>query len=239
VPEQSEHLSIAAASNLVFALEALDTEFAAANPGVKMTSSTASSGSLVAQIVHGAPYDVFLSADRAFADALVKQGEARSGGVSTFAFGRLVFWTVRPGVGVADVAAAVRSPAVVKLAVANVETAPYGRAAKQALQRLGAWEEALPKLVVGENISQAAQFVETGNADAGFVALSIVVLPRLKERGLWKELPPSLYDPLEQCAVLTVRGSANPAAARYVTFLKCPAARRILESFGYGIPAAL
>jgi molybdate transport system substrate-binding protein len=150
-----------------------------------------------------------------------------------------VFWTVRPGVGVADVAAAVRSPAVVKLAVANVETAPYGRAAKQALQRLGAWEEALPKLVVGENISQAAQFVETGNADAGFVALSIVVLPRLKERGLWKELPPSLYDPLEQCAVLTVRGSANPAAARYVTFLKCPAARRILESFGYGIPAAL
>jgi molybdate transport system substrate-binding protein len=89
---------------------------------------------------------------------------------------------------------------------------------------------------MGENISQTAQFVETGNADAGFVALSIVISPRLKGRGRWTEVPEALHEPLEQCAVITTRGSANPAATRYVAFLNSPAARAILEAFGYGIP---
>jgi molybdate transport system substrate-binding protein len=229
-------LSVAAAANLVYALDALNAEFGKTAPEIAVTSATGASGSLVAQIAHGAPYDVFLSADRGFAQALVNAGNADAKSLSTFAVGRLVLWTTRAAVDVSDVAGAVRSPLVRKLAVANVDTAPYGRAAQQALKALGAWGDAQPKIVMGENISQTAQFVETGNADAGFVALSIVISPRLKGRGRWTEVPEALHEPLEQCAVITTRGSANPAATRYVAFLNSPAARAILEAFGYGIP---
>jgi molybdate transport system substrate-binding protein len=231
-------LSVAAAANLVYALDALNTEFARSAPEVAVTSATGASGSLVAQIAHGAPYDVFLSADRGFAEALVSAGNGDAKSLSTFALGRLVLWTTREGIDISDIAAAVRSPRVRKLAVANVDTAPYGRAAKQALRSLGAWDAAEAKVVVGENISQTAQWIETGNADAGFVALSIVISPRLKGRGRWTEVPAALHEPLEQCAVITTHGSANPAAARYVAFLHSPAARAILEAFGYGIPPA-
>jgi molybdate transport system substrate-binding protein len=230
-------LSIAAAANLVYALDALDAEFAKAAPAVTVTSATGASGSLVAQIEHGAPYDVFLSADPDFPRALVKAGQADAGSLSAFAVGRLVLWTTEAGVDVSDIAAAVRNPAVRKLAIANVTTAPFGRAAKEALEKLGAWADARPKLVVGENISQTAQFVDTGNADAGFVALSIVVSPKLRGKGRWTEVPAGLYGSLEQCAVITAHGSSNPAAARYITFLHSSSARAILRQFGYGIPA--
>jgi len=229
-------LSIAAAANLVYALDALDAEFAKTVPNVTVTGATGASGSLVAQIEHGAPYDIFLSADPDFPRALVKAGQADAGSLSAFAVGRLVLWTTEAGVDVSDIAAAVRSPAVKRLAVANAATAPFGRAAKEALQRLGAWDDAQPKLVVGENISQAAQFVDTGNADAGFVALSIVISPKLRDKGRWTEVPAGLYGSLEQCAVITAHGASNPAAAEYIAFLRCPAAREILRKFGYGIP---
>jgi molybdate transport system substrate-binding protein len=235
-PAGPDALSVAAAANLVYALDALDAEFKREDPGTVLTSATGASGSLVAQILHGAPYDIFLSADRSYADALVKAGQADPRSLRVFAVGRLVLWTTKEGIGLSDVAAAVRNPLVRRLAIANTGTAPYGRAAEQALKALGAWDDAGPKLVTGENISQAAQFVETGNADAGFVALSIVVSPKLKEKGRWVEVAPSLYEPLEQCAVITAHGASNPAAARYVGFLASPAARRILEGFGYGMP---
>jgi molybdate transport system substrate-binding protein len=143
---------------------------------------------------------------------------------------------MKPGLELSSVASAVRDPAVQKLAIANVETAPYGRATKQVLEKLGAWTDAQPKLVTGENISQTAQFVETGNADAGFVALSLVMSPKLKDKGRWLEVDASLHAPLEQGAVLTNRGSTNPAAAEYLAFLGSPAAKKILQAFGYSIP---
>jgi molybdate transport system substrate-binding protein len=229
-------LSVAAAANLVYALDALDAEFAKAAPVVVVTSATGASGSLVAQIEHGAPYDVFLSADADFPRALAKAGQADAGSISAFAVGRLVLWTTEAGIDVSDISAAVRSPSVKRLAIANVATAPFGRAAKEALQRLGAWDDARPKLVIGENISQAAQFVGTGNADAGFVALSIVVSPKLRDKGRWTEVPAGLYGPLDQCAVITAHGATNPAAARYIAFLHSAAAQAILREFGYGIP---
>lgn len=235
-PAAPATLSIAAAANLVYALDALNAEFAKSAPAVTVTSATGASGSLVAQIEHGAPYDIFLSADPDFPRALVKAGQAGAASLSAFAVGRLVLWTTEAGIDVSDIAAAVRSPAVKRLAIANVATAPFGRAAKEALERLGAWDEARPKLVVGENISQTAQFVDTGNADAGFVALSIVVSPKLRAKGRWTEVPAGLYGSLEQCAVITAHGSPNPAAARYIAFLHSPSARAILQQFGYGIP---
>jgi molybdate transport system substrate-binding protein len=235
-PAAPATLSIAAAANLVYALDALDAEFAKSMPGVTVTSATGASGSLVAQIEHGAPYDIFLSADPDFPRALVKAGQADAGSLSAFAVGRLVLWTTEAGIDVSDISAAVRSPSVKRLAIANVATAPFGRAAKEALEKLGAWDDAEPKLVVGENISQTAQFVDTGNADAGFVALSIVVSPKLRDKGHWTEVPANLYGSLEQCAVITAHGSANPASARYIAFLHSPSARTILQQFGYGIP---
>lgn len=233
----SQPLSVAAAANLSFALKALDEEFAKERPDITVTAATAASGDIVAQIEHGAPYDVFLSADLHFAQVLTKSGAADPKSLTVFAIGRLVLWTTKLGVSVDDVAATVRDPKVLKLAIANADTAPYGRAARQALQKLGAWADAQPKLVVGESISQATQFVETGNADAGFTALSVVLSPKLKGKGRWTEVPESLYDPLEQGAVITVHGAQNSAAQQFVAFLRGPDARRILEDFGYRIPS--
>ena len=232
----AQALSVAAAANLGFALKALDEEYSKEQPDVTVTASTAASGDLVAQIEHGAPYDVFLSADVHFAQVLAKSGAADPKSMTFFAIGRLVLWTTKPGLAVDDVAATVRDPRVMRLAIANTETAPYGRAAHQAMEKLGAWADAQPKLVVGESISQATQFVETGNADAGFVALSVVLSPKLRGKGTWSEVSPSLYDPLEQGAVITLHGAQNPAAQSFLAFLHGDAARKILQDFGYRIP---
>jgi molybdate transport system substrate-binding protein len=230
-------VSVAAAANLSFALEALDAEFRREHPEVTLTSMTGASGDIVAQVEHGAPYDVFLSADLHFPQVLVAAGKADPKTLTTFAVGQLVLWTTRDGLDLSDVAAVVHNPAVQKLAIANVTTAPFGRAAKQALEKLGLWADAQPKLVIGESISQATQFVSTGNADAGFVALSVVLAPKLKGKGHYVAIPAPLYGPLDQGAVVTAQGAGNPVAGQFVAFLRGPEARGILASFGYLIPA--
>ena len=150
--------------------------------------------------------------------------------------GRLVLWTTKTEIEVKSVSDTVRNPAVKKIAIANRDTAPDGRAAQQARDKLGAWADAQLKLVVGENITQTAQFVETGNADAGFVARSLVRAPRLKNRGRWLEVPADLYAPLDHGAVLTQRGAKNPVARKCLEFLSSDAAKKILRDFGYGVP---
>jgi molybdate transport system substrate-binding protein len=232
----ADAVSIAGAANLVYALDALNAEFRKSSPATAVTVTTGASGNLVAQIKNGAPFDVFLSADLDYPRALAASGHAQAKSLVTFAVGRLVLWTMKADLEVDDVATTVRSPSVRKLAIANADSAPYGRAAKQAMEQLGAWTEAQPKLVIGENISQTTQFVSTGNADAGFVALSVVLSPALKNMGRWSEVPSTLYTPLEQGAVLTTRGATNPAAQRYLEFLRSEAAKKILHDYGYGIP---
>jgi len=232
----AETVSLAAAANFVYALDALNAAFKKSAPDVAVTVATGASGSLVAQIRNGAPYDLFLSADLDFPQALVKSGHAEARSLTTFATGRLVLWTTKPAVVLDSVTTAVRSDAVRRLAIANVDSAPYGRAAKQALEKLGVWGDVQPKLVIGENITQTAQFVETGNADAGFVALSLVLSPKLKDRGRWIPVPAELHAPLVHGAILTTRGAANPAAARYLAFLRTEPAQKILERFGYAVP---
>ena len=234
----NETVSIAAAANLIYALDALNAEFARVAPGVTVTSATGASGSLVAQIKNGAPFDLFLSADLDYPRALVAAGLADEKSQAIFATGRLVLWTTRPGLKLQSIAETVRNSAVKKIAVANLDTAPYGRAARQALEQLGVWADAQPKLVVGENISQAAQFVATGNADIGFVALSLVLAPNLTEKGRWLAVPAELHAPLAHGAVLTARGAGNRAARQYLEFLSSKAARKVLEGFGYGVPAS-
>ncbi len=232
-------VSIAAAANLVYALDALNAAFAKVAPELKVTSATGASGNLVAQIKNGAPFDIFLSADVEYPQALVKAGQADAKTLTTFATGRLVLWTTRPATAVAlkSIPETVRDPAVQKLAIANRDTAPYGRAAQQTLEKLGAWADAQPKLVTGDNITQTAQFVETGSADAGFVALSLVMSPKLKDRGRWLEVPANLHAPLDHAAVITLHGATNPAAKRYLDFLRSEPAKKIFRDFGYAVPS--
>ena len=234
--DAAEHVSVAAAANLVFVLEPLDADFSRANPGVSVTDTMGASGSLVSQIEAGAPYDVFLSADLLYPKRLVQDGGAHGSSLLVFAVGKLVLWTTRPGLDVSSIGSVVRNPAVGRLAIANPSTAPYGRAAEEALAKLGLLEAARPKLVYGESITQAAQFILSGNADAGFVALSLVLSPKLKEKGRWLAVPPGAYSPLQQGAVLTLRGEANPAARKYLEFLATPAARAEFARFGYDPP---
>ncbi|HZP59301.1 MAG TPA: molybdate ABC transporter substrate-binding protein [Opitutaceae bacterium] len=234
---RAEKVTIAAAANLVYCLDALKPEFARAAPGTELVTITGSSGNLVAQIKNGAPFDVFLSADVDFPQQLVNAGLAGQDSVSIFATGRLVLWTKRADLPLTSLADAVRSPQVAKLALANPQTAPYGRAAEEAMKRLGVWADARPKLVVGENISQTLQFVDTGNADAGFVALSLLLSPKLRGTGRYVEVPPGLYGSLAHGGVLTKRGATNPGARRFLEFLASEPARKILTEFGYRVPA--
>ena len=231
-----DRLFIAAAANFVYVLDPLNAQFKKLDPETEVTVVTGSSGNLVAQIKNGAPYDLFLSADMGFPEALIKSGFGEKESLTKFTAGQLVLWTTKPGLKLSSIASAVGSPAVQKLAIANTETAPYGRAAKEALMKLGVWTEVEPKIVTGENITQTAQFVETGNADAGFVAMSLVLSPKLKNKGVWIEVPAELYAPLDHGAVITQHGGDNPAAKRYLVFLQSAEARKILERFGYRVP---
>lgn len=229
-------VTIAAAANLVYALEELKTEFKKSDPATELQLVLGASGSLVAQIQHGAPFDLFLSADLEYPQQLIDRGLAGSPSVITFAVGRLVLWSTRPDVDVSSLPALLKNPHVKRIAVANLVTAPYGKATREALTRINLWEQAQPRLIYGENITQTAQFVETGNADVGFVALSLVLSSRLTPKGRWLEVDPSLYSPLDQGAVLTKRGAGNPAAARVLAFLRSAEARAVFERFGYRVP---
>jgi len=233
----AEKVTVAAAANFVYCLDALKPAFARIAPGAELVIITGASGNLVAQIKNGAPFDVFLSADVDYPQQLVKTGLAGQDAVTVFATGRLVLWTRREDVPLDSLAGAVRSPLVKKLALANPATAPYGRAAREALQKLGAWTDAQPKLVVGENVSQTLQFVDTGNADAGFVALSLLLSPKLRGAGRYIEVPPGLYGSLAHGGVLTKRGAGNPDAHRFLDFLSSDAARKIFTDYGYRVPA--
>lgn len=234
----STKVSVAAAANLVYALDALNAEFKRSAPEIAISSTTGASGSLFAQIKNGAPFDVFLSADTDYPKQVAAAGLGDATTLRTFATGRLVLWTTRAEIDVTDISAALCAPATKKIALAQPRSAPYGRAAQMVLENAGVWRDAQRKLVFGESISQTAQFVETGNAEVGFVAMSLVLSPKLATKGRWQEVPPEWYAAvsLDHAVVLTTRGAANPAAKKYLEFLASDAARKILREFGYGVP---
>lgn len=235
---QSANVSVAAAANLTFALEALHTEFKRTHPDLDLRVTTAASGTLFAQIKNGAPFDVFLSADVDYPHRLVAERQGDPATLRTFATGRLVLWTTRNDLDLSDLATAARHPGLNKLAIAQPATAPYGRAAEAALEHAGVLAAVRPRIVYGESITQTAQFVETGNADAGLVALSLVLSPKLARLGRWREIPPAHYArvSLGHALVLTLRGASNPAARRYLDFIASEPAKKILRDFGYATP---
>ena len=233
---QASELLIAAASDLSFCIEELNGVYSTLHPETKLKVSIGSSGNFFAQIKNGAPYDLFFSADMNFPRELVKSGLAEERSLTRYAVGKIVLWTVHTNLDIARGLELVKSPAVKRVAIANPEHAPYGQAARSALQHYDLWAAAQPKLVIGENISQTAQFVQTGSADIGIVALALVLSPQLKSQGRYFEIPPESYPPLEQGAVLTKKGAADPAAQMYIQFIVSPQARTIFDRFGFRLP---
>lgn len=230
---------VAAASDLQFALEEILAAFAR-ETGIEARVTYGSSGNLHRQILHGAPYELFLSADEAFVYALADRGLARDRG-ELYAIGRIVLYapngsplTVDSGLDGLERYLAGRPAG--RLAIANPEHAPYGRAAEQALRARGLWEAASARLLYGENVAQAAQFAGSGNADGGIIAYSLSLTPALQRRGRFALIPQRLHAPLRQRMVLLA--TASPAAERLYRHLRSPAAREILARHGFERPEA-
>lgn len=232
---QAQRLTIAAASDLRFALDELLRPLRAAHAGSSIEVVYGSSGKLATQIRHGAPFDVFLSADVEFARKLSELGLA--GAPRLYALGRLAAWSTDAALGRLPLDALVRHPRVQRFAIANPEHAPYGRRAMEALRHLGLAEVVRPKLVLGETVSQAATFIESGAAQAGLIAYSLVLAPALAGKGAWTLVPEAWHSRLEQAFVLTRRAQGNALAAEFVRHLDAPATRALLARHGFTLPA--
>ncbi len=232
-------VKVAVAANFTVPLEEIGRAFESAT-GNHLAVSTGSTGKLAAQIQNGAPFEVLLAADAERPAVLEKDGSAVAGSRFTYARGRLALWSRDPGL--VDAGGKVLATGSFRhLAIANPRLAPYGAAAQEVLAGLGLWERLTPRLVQGEDIGQTYQFVASGAAELGFVALSQVRAgaeggPGGKAQGSLWVVPEASYRPIDQQAVLLAKGKDNPAARAFLDFLKGPAARAVLERFGYGLP---
>ena len=231
---QAEKISVVAASDLKFAMDEIVTSFKAANPGNEVDVSYGSSGKFHTQIQQGAPYDLFFSADIALPRELVKSGLAASG-VKPYAFGRIVLWSASMDAGRMTLAS-LTDPKITRIAIANPKHAPYGKRAEEALRASGLWEKVEPKLVYGENIAQTAQFVQTGNAEVGIIALALAINPELANKGGYYLIPDKLYEPLEQGYVITRRAAGNQLAHAFARFMASREARSIMTRYGFVLP---
>ena len=235
--EEEKVVRIAAAADVKFAMEELSKEFGN-KTGTKVDVTTGSSGNFFAQIQGGAPFDLFFSADMDYPKKLEASGSAEPGTLFEYALGQMVIWT--PANSQVSVARekwnALLEERIQKIAIANPSLAPYGRAAVSALQKAGIYEQVKAKLVYGENISQAAQFVQSGNAQAGIIAHSLAVSPGMEAGKIW-EIPANMHPPIEQGAVVLKSGKNKAAALEFLNFVKSAAGRAILEKCGFAVPA--
>lgn len=230
---------IAAASDLQYAL----TEVAAAfkqSSGCSVKLTFGSSGNFVRQILQGAPFELFFSADEAYVRNLVERRLTVDGG-ALYAVGRLALFVpngspVRADAELNDLAAALDDGRLRKLAIANPEHAPYGRAARAVLMKKGLWQKAQSHLVIGENISQAAQFAASGSTEAGLIAYSLVTSARMVKAGTHVLLPADWHDPLRQRMVLLT--GAGDTARLFYAFVQSPPARALFDKYGFTLPAA-
>jgi molybdate transport system substrate-binding protein len=230
--------NVAAASDLKFALEEIAAAFTRAT-GEKVALTFGSSGNFARQIRQGAPFAMFLSADEALVEGLARDGFTQGAG-DLYAIGRIVYFApagspLAPDADLASLKRAIAAGQGVRFAIANPEHAPYGRAAKEALQGAGLWEAIAPRLVLGENVSQAAQFATTGGAHGGIFAYSLALSPAVGAKGRYALIPESAHQPLRQRMVL-LKG-AGPPAERFYAFVKGAEARAIFDRYGFTLPA--
>lgn len=229
--------NIAAASDLQFALPEIARRFTQ-ETGLEVQLTFGSSGNFMRQIVQGAPFEMFLSADEAFVRELARHGRTEGEG-DLYATGRIVLFApagspLEPDLDMAHLEAALRDGRVRRFAIANPEHAPYGRAAEEALRHRGLWQAVEPKLVLGENVSQAAQFATSGAAQGGIFAYSLALSPAIRARGRFVIIPEIWHAPLRQRMVLIE--SAGETARRFYAYLQQPAARAVLREYGFALP---
>jgi molybdate transport system substrate-binding protein len=227
-------LTVAAAADLGDPLNEIAARFEQ-KTGTRLNIVVGSSGQLCTQIENGAPFDVFMSADMDYPRKLVAEGKGDGSTLFLYGTGRLVLVArADSGIELHNIAAALTDPSVHKIAIANPQHAPYGRAAVEVLKSLGIYDKISQKLVIGENVSQAAQFVETGNSQLGLVAMARVMAPGERGKMKYAEVPSGAYTPIKQAAVLLNRAKANPAARAFLEYLKTPAAMAVLRKYGFG-----
>lgn len=230
----AEDLNIAAAADLKFALEDIKTVYVAAHPDDRVNLTFGSSGKLSTQIGQGAPFDLFFSADIQYPKQLVEAKQATSD-VKPYALGRIVLWsnTVEASkLTLEDL----KDGKFKHIALADPSHAPYGKRAEEALTASKLWDTLKPKLVYGENIAQTAQFVESGNADIGIIALSLALNPALSKQGGYHLIDDKLHEPLEQAFVITAYGKDNTAAQRFADYMQHPEARKVMVKYGFVLP---
>lgn len=232
---QEREVRVAAAADLKFAMGELAQTFEKMN-SVKVNVTYGSSGNFFSQLQNGAPFDLFFSADVEYPRKLETAEVVEPGTLYEYAVGRIVIWM--PQDSRVDLAKlgwnALLDPQVQKIAIANPEHAPYGRAAVAALQKAGIYEKVKSKLVFGENISQAAQFVQSGNAQAGIVAESLAMSAAMKSGKSW-EIPAEMHPAIEQAAVVLKNAKNQQAAKAFLDFVKSDAGKKILQKYGFSV----
>jgi molybdate transport system substrate-binding protein len=236
-PCDAGEVTIAAASDLNFAFKEIVAEFEKVT-GHKVKLSLGSSGNFFSQIQNGAPYDLYFSADILYPQKLIESSHAVGESLYRYAIGRIVLWVpTRSTLNVEHQGLkALLDPTVRKIAIGNPKHAPYGHAAVAAMAHHSLFEAVKDRLVLGENISQAAQFVESGAADVGIIALSLALAPPMRAAGRYWEIPAEAYPPIEQGAVQLTRGK-NPAEAKtFLSFVQGPGGQAIMRRYGFVAP---
>jgi molybdate transport system substrate-binding protein len=230
MPAKAGDTLVAVAANFAATADEIAEAFTEAT-GHTVKYSFGATGQLYTQITQGAPFEVFLAADAVRPELAETEGYAVSGSRFTYSAGKLVLWSADPA-AVDTKGEVLKSGNFKRLAIANPETAPYGAAAVEVLEALGVYEAVQPKIVQGSSIAQAHQFVATGNAELGFVALAQIIMD---DKGSHWVVPDDLYNPIVQDAVLLKAGEANEAARAYLNFLRGPEAVAIIQRYGYGV----
>lgn len=226
-------ITVAVAANMQYTIEALKTEFNKTDK-TQIDIVLGASGKLTQQIMQSAPFDIFISADTAFPQKLFENNLAAEL-PKVYAQGVLVLWSTKPGIKSVKDLVFLRNDSVKHIAIANPKTAPYGAAAEFILKKYDLYDRLSSKLVIGESITQASQFIATQAADAGFTAKSIVISDEMKDKGVWVELNSNDYPPIKQAAVLLKYGQQNHTAAakKFYDFLFSAQAKTIYKKFGY------
>jgi molybdate transport system substrate-binding protein len=233
----AEHpLTIAAAANLKDVMQALVADFRKTHIDAKVDVVLGSSGKFAQQIAHGAPYDLFFSADLEYPQRLVTERHTASG-VHTYARGQLTLWSATRDARRLTLKE-LADPVIRRIAIANPKLAPYGARAQQALERAGVWEKVREKLVFGENVSQAAQFADSGGVDVAMIPLSLALSPVLRQRGTHVVIPESQSAPLDQGFVILKRASGDPLTAAFASYVVSAPAQAIFAAHGYLAPAS-
>ncbi len=237
-PSAPPSLLVAAASDLQFVLPDLIQLYSTSHPGTNIGTTYGSSGKFFAQIQNGAPFDLFLSADASLPRKLIEAGQGDEADFFLYAIGRIVVWTPKnsPLDFQKNGLQSLLDPSVKKIAIANPEHTPYGRAAVAALQKLGVYDQVKDRLVLGENVVQAAQFVQTGAAEAGFLALSLALADPLKKEGQYWEVPLDAYPKLEQGAVVLKQGPHAVDARQFSLWLRGSEALPLWKKYGFELP---